>query len=101
MFTLLRPNEVDLRTGRSQRSEVVTPDTEKQDLGYIAKIKADPSSVWAAVLANLFPNDISLILKSPRFHNGQTIWQECVGNPKVQMAFRGSDLLNRQSHDIL
>ena len=75
MFTLLHPNEIDLRTGWSQRPKIVTPDPEKENFGHITEIEADSSSIRATILPHFFPNDISLILKSPRFHNGQTIRQ--------------------------
>ena len=96
----MRPNEIDLRTGWSQRPKIVAPDPEKENFGHITEIETDSSSIRAAILPHLFPNDISLILKSPRFHNSQTIRQESIGNPKVQMALCSSDLLDGQRHYV-
>ena len=100
MLALLRPNEIDLRTGWSQRPKIVAPDPKKENFSHIAEIETDSSSVRATILPDLFPDDISLVLKSPRFHNSQTIRQESIGNPKVQMAFCSSDLLDGQRHYV-
>ena len=75
VFPLLCADQIDLRTRRSQCAIggrfLFNP--KEQQLGYVAEIEADPSAVWLTVLSDLLPDDISLVLKAPCVHNGQTI----------------------------
>jgi hypothetical protein len=43
----------------------LTFDPEKNQLGYVAKVKADTSAVWASVLSHLVPNEVRLVAESP------------------------------------
>lgn len=80
---------------------MVPPDAKKQDFRHIAEIEANAPSVRRTILADFFPNNIPFIRNPPSLHNRQTIGQERIGYPKIQVAFCGGYLGDGQGLDFL
>lgn len=76
-------------------------DTEQNDFGNIAKVKAHAATVRSAVFANLVPNEIRFILEAPRRHDRKPVWQQRVGHPQIEMRSRSCDISNRKFADLI
>ncbi len=81
MLPLLRCQEVDLAAPRRKRSGVLSPDTKQDQFGDITEVETNAATIRAAVLANLVPHQIALVLESPGFHYAQAFRQQGIRNP--------------------
>ncbi len=100
MLALLCANQIHLRPCRSKCAVVFTANSEQENLCNIPEIKPYATTVWLAIFPDLFPDDISFILESPRFHYSQAVGKECVWHPKIQVAFFRCDFSNRKIFDL-
>src|SRR4029453_10746312 len=103
MFTLLCSDNVDLGPPRLQGPELPA-DAEEYHLSGIAKVKPNPTSIRTAILPDFMPDEVGLVLKSPRLHDRKSFAQQRIRHPEVEMALRrrhcchgdGFDGLQRQ-----
>src|SRR5262245_39401373 len=87
MLTLLCFDNVDLGPPRRQGSELPA-DAEEYYLSGIAKVKPNSTPVGTTILPNFMPDEIGLVLKSPRLHDLESFAQQRIRYPEVEMALR-------------
>jgi hypothetical protein len=61
--------------------------SEKDQLGDIPIIESDASTVWAAILADLQPDDVGFVFEAPGLHRLQSPGKQGIGTPEVKMGF--------------
>src|SRR6185437_1500837 len=69
VFPLPAAEIVHLAPARRQGSSVLSMHAKQKHLGHIAEIKPNSATIGAPVPANLVPNKIRLVLKSPAPHH--------------------------------
>src|SRR5207248_11692923 len=70
-------------------------------LRYVAEIETHSAAIGAAVFADLVPADIGLVGEAPRPHDRETLGQERVGTPKIQMRRGRREFVDWQRHDLV
>src|SRR5215216_2388263 len=101
MLALTRGKVIHLTTTRCECPRVLTLDAEQDQLGDIAEVESDPSTIRAAVLSHLVPYDVGFVPKSPFTHYGKTVRQQCVWAPQIKVSRRCGNMRNRKSHDLM
>ena len=66
MFTFAGCHEIYLTTTRTKSPGVGSSNTEQHHLCDVAEIEADSPSIGSPIFANLVPNQVRLVSKSPR-----------------------------------
>src|SRR5437773_1239085 len=99
VLTLASADVVHLPAPRRQCASVLAAHAEQHQFSDVAEVEPDAAPVTAAVLAQLVPDDIGLVLKAPRFHDAQAVRQQGIRHPQVQVRGAGGKLCDRQSHD--
>jgi hypothetical protein len=80
---------------------VFAPHAEQYQLGHIAEVKADATTVGSAIFSDFVPNQIALVLKTPSLHNCNSIRKQSIRNPKVQVGSISGDIGYREPLDIV
>ena len=101
VFSLARADQVDLASARRERACVLALDSEQKHLSYISKIKPDASTIGAAVFSHFMPNDVRLVLETPRVQYAQPIRQQGVRHPQIAMGDFVQMLSNRKFTNFL
>src|SRR6266567_2085939 len=83
MLALARRDKVYLPAPRRKRSRVLTTHTEQDELSDVTEVKSNAASIRTAVFAHLVPDNIALVVETPRFHDRETLGQERVRTPKI------------------
>ena len=65
------------------------------------KIEAHAATIQSTILSDLMPDQIALVLKTPCRHHRQTLWQQSIGNPQIQVRTLSNNGLDRQPLDII
>ena len=100
VLALARVNHVDLTASRGERACVLAPHAKQQKFSGISEVEADASTIGPSVLANLVPNEIGLVLETPRCQHLESVRQQSVGHPEVQMSSVAAHLGNGQGTDL-
>ena len=85
MLALAALDHVDLAASGRLGAHVLAAGAEQQDLGHVAEIEADAAPVRAAVLADLVPDDVGLVVEPPGAQDLEPLGQECVRHPEIAM----------------
>ena len=80
---------------RRKRSRILAPHSKKNQFGDVAKIESDSTPVGPAVFADLVPDEIGLVLETPRMHDGKAFRKKCIWAPKIQMRRRSAYISHR------
>jgi hypothetical protein len=72
MLPLARSKIIHLRAARIQCPSVFASNAKQENFSDVPEIEADTTTVRAAVFANLMPDNIALVLKTPRLHHLET-----------------------------
>src|SRR5580704_11712367 len=83
MLPLPGRDKIHLTTPRRKRSGVLAPHPEYNQLCDVPEIETDAATIGAAIFPDFMPDDVRLVSKAPRRHDGQAFGQECVRNPKI------------------
>src|SRR4030095_16282686 len=100
MFTLLCFDNVDLCPPRRQGPELPA-DAEEYYLSGIAKVKPNSTSSRTAILPDFMPDEVGLVLKSPRLHDRKAFAQKSIRYPDVEMALPRRHCCPRDGFDGL
>src|ERR1700719_4098772 len=100
MLTFSRREHIHLSSPRLERSHTATH-TKQDQLGHVSEIKANTTTVWPSIFADFEPNDVRLVGKAPCLHDAQTLHQQSVWNPQIQMGARRGEISDRQVHYLL
>ena len=100
MLSLAGDHDVHLRPARLQRAQSPLR-TKQQQFGDISEVESHASSVRSAILANLVPNDVGLVIETPDFHDRQRFEEKRVWAPQVQVTFLGGKFLDWQRRNFL
>src|SRR5664280_969320 len=101
MFTLARSEQIHLPPTRRKRSCVLAAHTKQNILGDVAEINANAAAIRAAVFTDLMPDDVRLVGKTPSLHHRDSIGQQCIWAPQVEMRCWRKNLRHRQSSDLV
>ena len=101
VLALARGEEIHLPPTGGARAGILAPHAEQHELGHVAKIETDPAAIRSAVLADLVPDEVALVLEPPRGHHAQALGQQRVRHPEIQVSPRGGDLADRERGDLL
>ena len=88
MFTWRRPG--------AQGAGVAAAGAEQDDLGDVAEVEADAAAVGAAVLADLVPDEVRLVLEAPGFEDAEAVGKERVRDPEVAVGGAGEVVGERE-----
>lgn len=92
MLSFAAGKKVNLPSSRCKGSGILATHPKEDELGYVPEIETDATAVRAAVLSDLVPDEVAFVFESPGFHNRDTIGQQRVRNPKIQVgSFRRED----------
>src|SRR5205823_921489 len=69
MLALAGAHDVHLAATGIERAGILAAHAEQQQLGHIAKIEADTTTIRLAVLANLLPHDVRDVAETPLMHH--------------------------------
>ena len=78
MFPLSAGNQVYLAPPGIERAGVGATHPEQDDLGHVPEVEADATPVGTAVLPNLVPDEIGLVLEAPRGEYVQAVREQRV-----------------------
>ncbi len=92
MLSLPRDNDVGLSASGCQRPIVFPTNAEQNDLGDVTEIEPDAAPIRATVLPHFVPDDVALIGEAPAAHDLQSLCNEGVRHPQLQVGLRGCDL---------
>ena len=92
--------QVDLPPPRLEGTQMAAY-SEQEQFRDVAEVETNSPAIRPAVLADFKPNKIRFIDEAPGLHDPQTLRQQSVGRPQVEMAFRQGPVLDRQGHDLL
>ena len=101
VLPLLGGKVIDLPATGTERSRVLPAHAKQDKLRDIAEIEADTTAVGAAVFADLVPDDIGLVGEAPRLHRGETIREESIRHPQVEMGSFLGDVAHGERQDLL
>ena len=101
VFALAGGHQVDLPPPRRQRARVLAARAEQHDLGHVAEIEPHAAPVRPAVLADLVPDDVGLVLKPPRRQHPQPVGQQRIRDPEIAMRPRLQIIGHRQRADVV
>src|SRR5690606_14306092 len=100
MLALARRQKIHLASAGWQRTCILATDTEQDQFRHIAEVEADPTPIWPAILTNLMPDEIGFVREPPRAQNLQAFRKKRVGNPKIKMGGRCTDIGDRKLTDL-
>jgi len=100
VLLLAADEHVHLAPPRRQRAQAPA-DAEQQQLSHVAEVEAHAAAIRPTILPNLVPDNIGLVTKTPGTHDFETLRQQRVGAPKVEVALRRRDSGDRQAGDLL
>lgn len=85
VLAFARLDHVHLPPSRRQRPRVLAARAEQKDFGDVAEIEPDTAPVRAAVLADLVPDDVALVIEAPRLHHRKSLRQQGVRRPEIKV----------------
>jgi hypothetical protein len=85
MFPLLRCQEINLATTGRKRARVGSTNAKENEFGHIPKVEPHSSPIGPPVLSDLVPYNIAFVVEAPRLQYANSIRQQRVGYPQVQV----------------
>ena len=101
MLALLAFDDVDLPASRGQRAGVFAADAEQDELRRISEIETDAAAVRPPVLADFVPDDVALVFEAECGQHAQSLGQQGVGYPQIQMGRLLDDLSHRKGQYVV
>ena len=101
MFPLAGGKEVYLTTGGRKRAGRAASDAEEKKFGNVPEIVADATGVGSAVLTNLVPEKVRLVLKAPSREDIEPTRKERVRNPEITVGGRAGEGLYGEGSDLI
>src|SRR5262249_8428273 len=101
MLSLSGGYQIHLPPPRGQSARVLTAYSEQNKLRNIAEIESNAASVRAAVLTHLVPTEVGLVGEAPGLHHRESLRQQSVRTPQVEMRGWCGELLDRKGHDLV
>ncbi len=96
VLTLSGGQKVNLLSAGGKGPCMLAAHSEQKDLCNISKVKSHTPAVRTSIFADLVPDYVALVLKSPRLHNLKPFGQKGIGNPEVKVTDGRSSMDNRE-----
>ena len=100
VFALAGFDHVHLPPAWRQRARVLAARAEQENLRHIAEVEAHAASVRSAVLADLVPDNVALVVESPGLHHRKAFRQQRIGHPEIKMCRIDRDVGHGQGANL-
>ena len=92
--------QVYLTAARRKCAGVLAAYAKENKFSDVPKIKSNTATIRPSILSDLVPHKIGFVGETPRFHYRESIGQQGVWHPQIEMRGGFCDVVDGQLHDL-